>query len=127
MFQNINAEYVDESKEDIQDNRTNIIEKLKDIFKIQNIIYYIACFGISMVGFGEEISPFGLAALAATCSNKMPAGIVYIACAIGVAAGQGRGGLITYILTSLVFITFSLIYPKVSIWFLSLIGQTLRW
>lgn len=113
MFQNINAEYEDEIEEVKPNKKEIILNKLKEIFKIRNIIYYIMCFGASMIGFGETISPFGLALLAATCSNKMPVGVVYIACLAGTAVGQGREGLLTYILTSLVFITFSLIYrPK---------------
>ena len=115
MFQNINAEY--DENEELNEEKTNkreiILNKLKDIFSIRNIIYYILCFGASMIGFGDNISPFGLALLAATCSNKMPVGIVYIACLAGTVIGQGQKGLLIYILTSLVFITFSLIYrPK---------------
>ena len=116
MFQNINVEYEDEI-EDKKQNKTNkkelIISRLNEALKIQNIIYYIICLGASMIGFGEGISPFGLAILAATCSNKMPIGIVYLTCGIGTFIGQGSSGLLIYILTSLVFITFSLIYrPK---------------
>ena len=115
MFQNINAEYDD--NEEIDDGKISkkeiVLNKLREIFKIRNIIYYILCFGASMIGFGDNISPFGLALLAATCSNKMPIGIVYVACLAGTAVGQGIQGLLIYILTSLVFITFSLIYrPK---------------
>lgn len=66
-----------------------------------------------MIGFGEGISPFGLAIFAATCSNKMPVGVVYIVAGLGTFLGQGNEGLLIYILTTLVFITFSLIYrPK---------------
>lgn len=114
MFQNINAEFEDvEDVNDIQKKSVKIIERLKELFKIQNIIFYILCFGVSMISFVEGISPFGLAILAATCSNKMPVGIVYIVCGIGTFCGQGKEGLLIYILTTLVFITFSLIYrPK---------------
>ena len=113
MFQNINVEFEDEIKENEQDKGKNIKQKLKEMIKIQNIIYYIICFGASMIGFGDKISPFGLALLAGTCSNKMPIGMVYISCLIGTIIGHGKNGALTYILTSLVFITFSLIYrPK---------------
>lgn len=116
MFQNINAEYEEEQENEIETKSLKkdiILNKIKEIFKIQNIIYYIICFGASMIGFGENISPFGLALLAATCSNKMPAGVVFVACLAGTAVGHGQAGLLTYILTSLIFITFSIIYrPK---------------
>ena len=116
MFQNINVEYeneVEDRKQTKNNKKELILGSLKDILKIQNIIYYIICFGASMIGFGEGISPFSLAILAATCSNKMPVGILYLICAVATFIGQGRPGLLIYILTSLVFITFSLIYrPK---------------
>lgn len=114
MFQNINPEFEDiEESEFKSDKNVKFNETIRELFKIQNIIYYILCFGVSMMSFGEGISPFGLAILAATCSNKMPVGIVYIVCAIGSFCGQGKEGLLIYILTTLVFITFSLIYrPK---------------
>lgn len=114
MFQNINPEYEEvEEVDNKTEKKVQIKERIKEICKIQNIIYYILCFGVSMIRFGEGISPFGLAALAATCSNKMPAGIVYLVCGIGTFCGQGKEGLLIYLLTTLVFITFSLIYrPK---------------
>lgn len=113
MFQNINIEINDEIEENKLNKKQNIKERIRDLFRIRNIIYYIICFGVSMIGFGEGMAPFGLATLAASCSNKMPVGIVYFACAIGSFIGQGKDAGLTYILTSLVFITFSLIYkPK---------------
>ncbi len=114
MFQNINPEFDESSNIDLKsNNKETILARIKNIFKIQNIVYYLICFGVSMIGFGEGISPFGLAILAATCGNKMPIGIVYIACILGTLVGHGTQGLLTFILTSLVFIVFSLIYkPK---------------
>ena len=115
MFQNINADLDDEKefKNAESNKKAYIISKLKDALNIQNIVYYIVCFGVSMIGFGENISPFGLAILAASCSNKMPIGIVYFICLMGSLIGCGKQGVLIYILTSLVFITFSLIYrPK---------------
>ena len=111
MFQNINAEFEDERE--YSEKKQSLVDRLKDAINLQNIVFCIMSFGASMIGFGETISPFGLAILAASCSNKMPIGIVYLACAVGTGIGTGKQGLLTYILTSLVFITFSLIYrPK---------------
>jgi len=114
MFQNINPDFEESDTIDLKPNsRETILSRIKNIFKFQNIVYCLICFGVSMIGFGEGISPFGLAILAATCGNKMPIGIVYIACILGTLIGQGTQGLLTFILTSLVFIVFSLIYrPK---------------
>lgn len=59
------------------------------------------------------IAPFSLAFLAAACSNKQTVGIIWAVLGLGTFIGLGKEGLLTYILTSLVFITFSLIYkPK---------------
>ena len=111
MFQNINVEY---EQEEI--NEKKVEQKgnyLKEAFSIQNILLYVISFGVSMVGFGEKIAPFGISIFAAVCSNKIPAGIVFILAAIGSFIGLGNEGILTYILTSLVFIVFSLIYrPK---------------
>ncbi len=74
MFQNINPEFDNDNYEKKSENGkiSTIIERMKNAFKIQNMIFYCLCFGISMIGFGEGVSPFGLAILAASCSNKMP-------------------------------------------------------
>lgn len=56
------------------------------------------------------MAPFGLAIFAAALSNGIPAGIVYIATVIGTAIGFGGSGVLTYILTSLVFVAMVLIF-----------------
>lgn len=59
------------------------------------------------------IAPFALAFLAAVCSNKQAVGIIWVILGLGTWVGLGKEGLLIYVLTSLVFITFSLIYrPK---------------
>lgn len=111
MFQNINVEYEQEdvNEKKIQPKRNY----LKEVFRIQNILLYGLTFGVSMIGFDEKITPFGIAIFAAVCSNKIPAGIVFILAAIGSYIGIGNQGILTYLLTSFVFIVFSLIYrPK---------------
>lgn len=111
MFQNINVEY---EQEDINEKKVQQKRNyLKEAFSIQNILLYGITFGVSMVGFDEKITPFGISIFAAVCSNKIPAGIVFILAAIGSYIGLGNQGILTYLLTSLVFIVFSLIYrPK---------------
>lgn len=111
MFQNIDVEY---EQEEINESKIKPKKNyLKEIFTIQNIVLYILTLGVSMVGFDERIAPFGISIFAAVCSNKIPAGIVFVLAAIGSYIGLGNTGILTYILTSLVFIVFSLIYrPK---------------
>ncbi len=111
MFQNINVEY---EQEEINEQKSNSKRNyLKEIFSIQNILLYIITFGVSMVSFGEKITPFGISIFAAVCSNTIPAGIVFILAGIGSYIGLGNQGILTYLLTSLVFCVFSLIYrPK---------------
>ncbi len=78
MFQNISGQVdTDDKKEEnyIKDKLEYIIRKL---FTKQNIILYILTFMISKVTLGQTMAPFALAIFAACCSNKIPAGIVYI-------------------------------------------------
>lgn len=49
------------------------------------------------------LAPFALAIVAATISNAVPIGIVYILTCIGTAIGFGTDGLLNYIITSVVF------------------------
>lgn len=110
MFQNINVEYENEYEEVEVKQKNN---RLKEIFSIQNILLYISTLGVSMATFGEGITPFAMAIFAAVCSNKIPALIVYILAVIGSYIGAGNQGILSFILTSLVFILFSLCYrPK---------------
>ena len=63
---------------------------------------------ISMVSFGGSsslgLAPFALAITAATLSNGIPIGIVYIVTCIGTFIGFGGNGLLNYIITSIVFL-----------------------
>ena len=81
MFQNINVEYENEEiKENTKSRQKSYFIQL---FSIQNILLYIVTLGVSMVGFGEKIAPFGIAIFVAVCSNKIPAGMVYILAGVG--------------------------------------------
>ena len=115
MFQNINIEYEQEEQVDYEESVKRVSKKeiLKEFLSLQNILLYIITFGASMVGIGEGISPFGLTIFAAVCSNKMPAGVVFVLAGIGTFISFGQGGVLTYLLTILIFVVFALIYrPK---------------
>lgn len=90
MFQNLADEkqedYIEEQNEEIE-NKKKI--NLKELFSVSNIILYAISFMASMVSFGGEFAPFGLAIFAAVCSNEIPAGLVYIFAGIGTLIGFG--------------------------------------
>lgn len=105
MSQNVINQNIEEQEE----KQTRKID-FKNLLKINNIVLYaIACL-VSMVGFNKELAPFGLAIFAAVCSNKIPAGILYIAVLIGTAIGFGLSGILTFIISSLLFIAMILIF-----------------
>ena len=79
MFQNIIDEEIKEKNESFDTGKSKRTINLRSIFSVSDFILYALSFMVSMVGFGEEFAPFGLAIFAAVCSNKIPAGILYIA------------------------------------------------
>ena len=111
MFQNLAEDAKQEEYEDVKELNKKI--KLKKLFSMQNIILYAISFMLSMVNFGTDMAPFGLAIFAATCSNKIPSGVVLIVAGIGTFIKFGLKGLILYFITALVFIILMLIFrPK---------------
>jgi len=113
MFQNISGSYQDDTEyDDIEfnkkQNKLRII--IKKFFTKQNVALYILSFMVSTVNFGQGIAPFGLAILAACCSNSIPIGIIYLITCIGSLIGVGKSGFLVYILISLVFIGLTLIF-----------------
>lgn len=109
MFQNISKEVENSEfqQEDVKLNKSEMLKvMLKKAFTRQNIIFYIISFMASMINFGGDslgLAPFGLAILVAALSNGIPIIGIYIVTLIGTALGFGSGGLLTYLLTSLVF------------------------
>ena len=112
MFQNIAAEEIKEEKIDTENKKKWIIN-VKNLFSVSDIILYAISFMVSMVSFDGNFSPFGLAIFASVCSNRIPAGIVYIATCLGTLIGFGPNGFLSYLLASLLFIVMILIFkPK---------------
>lgn len=114
MFQNI-SEKTEKTEEA---NQLNKYYKLKEIIrstlKIQNLLLYAITFMLSLVKFEEnEFSIFAVAILAATCSNDIPVGVLYIVSLIGTLIKFETSGLLSYMLTTLIFITLILVFrPK---------------
>ena len=109
MFQNISEEYKQNSEEEIVEKKS-IKDILKKFLTKQNIILYIISFMVSMVSFDDNIYPFGLAMLAATCSINAPVGVVFIITALGTLIGLGPLSLLIYIMTAVIFITLILVF-----------------
>ena len=114
MFQNISAEDRPEEKKDVEFNKKDKMKIIvRDIFTKQNILLYIISFMLSVVNPGIGICPFGFAIFSATCSNGVPAGIIYVITLIGCFIGFGANGLLSYILASLLFIGMILVFRPV--------------
>ena len=110
MFQNISRDFdkKESQKEDVKLFRFEELKELiKKFFVKQNVILYVVSLMASMVSFGGNYSlglaPFALAIVAAVLSNSIPIGFVYILTCIGTFVGFGTSGLLTYIITSVVF------------------------
>ena len=113
MFQNITSDDIKENESQDIENNSKMKMNFKELFSISDFILYAISFMVSMVSFNGEFAPFGLAIFAAVCSNKIPALIVYIAVAIGTLIGFGGSGLLSYLITTLLFIVITLLFkPK---------------
>lgn len=91
MFQNITEE---EKIENIAENikvseKIDIKEILKKSFTKQNILVYILSLMLGAVSTVNGIAPFGLAIFAASLSNGLPAGLVFVFSLIGMMIGIG--------------------------------------
>ena len=110
MFQNIEKGFnrVESKKQDVKLFKFAELKELgRKFFVKQNILLYVITLMISMVSFGGSsslgLAPFALAIVAATLSNSIPIGVVYIISCIGTFIGFGGDGLLTYLITSIVF------------------------
>ena len=110
MFQNIIDEEIKEEKSfDNENNKRKIINP-KNLFSISDFVLYAISFMIALVSFNGEFAPFGLAIFAAVCSNRIPAGLVYISTCLGTLIGFGANGFLSYLLSTLLFIVMILMF-----------------
>lgn len=110
MFQNITDEVLRDDEEDVKLNsKESKRNRAKELFSIQNILVYVIAFMVSMVSF-NGMAPFAIAIFAAVLSNRVAAGITYIACLLGTLLSFGLQGGLQYILTTLIFIVMILIF-----------------
>ena len=114
MFQNIsaNTDYVEEKQKNREDLKEIFI---KQNFSKQSVLIYILAFMVSTVQFGNDMAPFAIAIIAAITANNIPILIPYVMTCIGTFIGFGASGLLTYILTSLIFMALSIfVIPKIN-------------
>lgn len=108
MFQNITRDYTEENIEKVN-NKRDIKNIIKSAIKGQSILLYILSLMLSCVdGIGLNYSIFALAIFAATISNGIPVGILYILTMIGTLIKFQTAGLLSYIFTSAILIVFIL-------------------
>ncbi len=113
MFQNIIDEDIKENESFDTDNKKKRIINIKNLFSVSDFILCAISFMVSMVSFNGEFAPFGIAIFAAVCSNRIPAGFVYISTALGTLIRFGANGFLNYLLITLLFIVTTLIIrPK---------------
>ena len=119
MFQNISKDF-DENQNEFEDVKNNkkvkLINWVKSAITGQNILLYIVAFMLSLVdgNMGMSYSIFALSIFAATSSNRIPVGILYMITMIGTFIKFQTAGLLTYVFTSFIFIVMILIFkPKI--------------
>lgn len=117
MFQNITKDF--EARNEYNEIKNNKNRKIKEIIKSavkgQNLLLYIVAFMLSLVSgnIGLNYSIFALAIFAATSSNGIPIGILYVITMIGTLIKFQTEGLLSYLLTSFIFIIMILVFkPK---------------
>ena len=114
MFQNI-ADAENHNRE-INYDSSNVIYRLKEIFKYQNVIIYFLTFLMSTLSVKGEFAPFGLAMMAACVGESVPIVGVFIVAIIGTFVGNGLTSLGNFIATSIIyFITVLVFKTKVAV------------
>ncbi len=108
MFQNVaDAESYNKEKDY---NSSNVIYRLKEIFKYQNIIIYFLTFLMSTLSVKGEFAPFGLAMMAACVGESVPIIGVFIVAIIGTFVGNGITSVGNFILTSIIYFIAVLVF-----------------
>ena len=89
MFQNV----ANIGKREQISQESNIIYRLKEIFRYQNIFIYVLTFLMSTLSIKGEIMPFGLAIMAACVGENVPIIGVFISAILGTCIGNGIASL----------------------------------
>ncbi len=108
MFQNVAD--MDNHNEEVQDKSSDVIYRLKEIFKYQNIIIYFLTFLMSMLSIKGELTPFGLAMVAACVGETVPIVGVFTMAIIGTCIGSGLAGLENFMAISIIYFILVLLF-----------------
>ena len=113
MFQNITMDVTEERIERVN-NKRDIKNVIKSAIKGQSILLYIIALMLSCSeGIGLNYSIFAIAIFAATISNGIPVGILYVFTMIGTLIKFQTAGLLAYLFTSAILILLILTFkPK---------------
>lgn len=108
MFQNVYRDNTEEKDEINIKSNNKVLDFIKRITKGQSIILYALSLMLSCVdGIGLNYSIFAVSIIAATISNSIPVGIVFILTLVGTFIKFQTAGVLAYLLT--VGILFALI------------------
>lgn len=108
MFQNI-ADAEKQNEQNLRDS-SNVIYRLKEIFKYQNIIIYILTFLMSTLSVKGEFTPFGLAMVAACVGENIPIIGVFIVAILGTFIGNGTAALGNFMAISIIYFIVVLLF-----------------
>ena len=108
MFQNVAD--IENQKENIEGKNDEIIYRLKEIFRYQNIIIYVLTFLLSTLSIKGEVVPFGLAMVAACVGESVPLIGVFISATIGTLIGNGLASTGNFLITIAVYFAFVLLF-----------------
>ena len=113
MFQNITMDVTEDEIERVN-NKRDIKNIIRSAVKGQSILLYIFALMLSCVdGIGLNYSIFAMAIFAATISNGIPMGILFVFTMIGTLIKFQTAGLLEYLFTSAILIIFILtLKPK---------------
>ena len=114
MFQNVYRDYTEEKDEINIKSGNRVIDFIKMVVKGQSIVLYILSLMLSCVdGIGVNYSIFSVAILAATISNSIPVGILFILTLLGNFIKFQTAGLLSYLFTASILVLFILMFkPK---------------
>ena len=114
MFQNVYRDYTEEKDEINIKSSNRVIDFIKRAIKGQSIFLYILSLMLSCVdGIGLNYSIFAVAIVAASISNSIPMGILFLLTLIGTFIKFQVEGLLLYIFTTSILLLFILVFkPK---------------
>ncbi len=108
MFQNVAD--VSMHEDNINEKMTKIEYRLKEIFKIQNVIIYVLTFLISTLSLKNIEVPFGLAIVAGCVGETIPVIGVFISAFLGTLVGNGFSSLGNFLITSIIYFALVIIF-----------------